>query len=53
MTYVPSAWSFISKFNMNHQQVVQNMALRIIAGYDWYTRTEKLHFDNEIRMLMS
>ena len=53
MTYASPAWAFISKTNMNRLQVVQNKALRIIGGYDWYTRTEQLHFDNEILMLKS
>ena len=34
--------AFISKFNMNPLQIVQNRALRITGGYDWYTRTEEL-----------
>ena len=53
MTYASPVWAFISKTNMNRLQVVQNKALRIIGGYDWYTRTELLHFDNEILMLNS
>ena len=53
MTYASPVWAFISKTNMNRLQVVQNKAFRIIGGYDWYTRTEQLHFDNEILMLKS
>ena len=53
MTYASPAWAFISKSNLNRLQVVQNRALRIIGGYDWYTRKEPLHFDNEILMFNS
>ena len=50
MTYTSPAWAFISKFIMSRLQVVQNRTLRIIGGYDWYTRTKQLHFDNEVTM---
>jgi hypothetical protein len=51
MTYASSAWAFITKRKLNRLQVVQNTALRIIDGYDRYTRTETLHFDYKIPML--
>ena len=51
MTYATPAWAFISKTKMNSLQVVQNRALRIIGGYDWYTGTKQIHSDNEISML--
>ena len=36
---------------MSRLQAVCNKALRNISGYDWYTRTEQIHFYNEILML--
>ena len=48
MTYAAPAWSFISKTKMKCLQVVQNRTLRLILGYDRYTRSEQLHSDNEI-----
>ena len=41
------------KKNSIRLQVVQNRALRIIGGYDRYTRTDKMHFDHEIPKLKS
>jgi hypothetical protein len=46
MTYTSPAWAFIPKSSMNRLKAVQNRVLRIIGGYDWYTRTEQLHFGN-------
>ena len=37
--------------NIKQLQVVQNKALRIIGGYDIYTRIIQLHEDLEIPML--
>ena len=51
MTYAAPAWGFISKSNMNPLQAVQNRTLRLIGGYDKYTRIKQLHSDNEISML--
>jgi hypothetical protein len=48
MTYASPAWAFISKKNSNRLKVVQNRTLRIIGGYDRYTRADKMHFDHEI-----
>ena len=33
---------------MERLQIVQNRALRLIGGYSWYTRIEKMHLDFEI-----
>ena len=38
---------------MQRLQVVQNRALRLIGGYDWYTWAGKLHSDLEITKLKS
>ena len=53
MTYASLAWGFISKFNISHLQVVQNRALRIIGGYDWYTCTEQLHWTMQFQCLIA
>ena len=53
MNYASPAWALISKFNVSRLQIVQNRALRIIRVYDWHTRTEQLHFHNEIPLLKS
>ena len=39
MTYASPAWAFVSKTNMNRLYIVQNKALPIIGGYDWYLST--------------
>ena len=51
MTYASPAWAFIPKASMQRLQVVQNMALRLIGGYDWYARINKMHSDLEIPKL--
>jgi hypothetical protein len=38
---------------MKRLQAVQNRALGLIGGYDWYTRTDKMHSDFEIIKLKS
>ena len=38
---------------MQRLQAVQNWALRLIGGYDWYTRIDKKHSDLEIIRLKS
>jgi hypothetical protein len=43
MTYATPAWTFISKSNMKLLQVVQNKALGLIGGYDWYTRADNMN----------
>jgi hypothetical protein len=53
MTFVCPAWAFISKSNIPCLQVVQNRALRLIGGYDWYTQIDKMHSDTEIPKLKS
>ena len=51
MTYAFPAWGFISKLNMQHLQVVQNRALRIIGSHDWYTIIDKMHSDTQFPRL--
>ena len=53
MTYASPAWAFIPKTSMQRLQVVQNRALRLIGGYDWYTRINEMHSDLEISKLKS
>ena len=53
MTYAAPAWAFIPKTSTQRLQVVQNRALRLIGGYDWYTRINKMHSDLEIPKLKS
>ena len=48
ITYAAEAWAFLSKRNMRRLQVAQNIALRIIGGYDIDTRVEQLHSDIDI-----
>ena len=51
MTYAAPAWAFIPKTKMERLQIVQKRALRLIEGYSWYTRIEKMHLDLEIPRL--
>ena len=44
MTYASPAWAFVHKSNTSRLHVVQNRALRVIGGYDRYTRTDDIHF---------
>ena len=53
MTYTSPVCAFISKSSLQCLQVVQNRALRLIGGYDWYTRINKMHSDLEIPKLKS
>ena len=39
---------FIHKNNYMTSAGVQNRALRVIGGYDWYTRKEQLYLHNEM-----
>lgn len=48
MTYAAPAWGFAPRTTMHHLQVVQNKALRIIGGYDFYTTQVQMHDDLEI-----
>jgi len=51
MTHAAPAWAFTPNYIMDRLQAVQNRALRVIGGYDYYTRITKIHFDTEIPML--
>ena len=53
MTYASPVWAFIPKTCMQRLQVVQNRTLRLIGGYDWYTRIDRMHSDLEIPKLKS
>ena len=53
MTYAAPAWAFITKSSMRRLQAVQNRALRLIGGYDRYSRNDVMHSDLEIVMLES
>ena len=53
MIYACPAGAFVSKFNMNRLQNVQNRALSIVGGNNWFTRMAELHIVNEITMLRS
>ena len=53
MAYAAPAWGFISKSCMRRLQAVQNRALRLIGGYDRYTRNDVMHSDLEIVKLKS
>ena len=44
MTYASPAWGSISEKNSIRLQVVLNSTLRIVGGYDRYTRTDKNAF---------
>ena len=48
MTYSAPAWAFILKSNMHRLQAVQNRALRLVDGYDRYTRIDKMHLELEM-----
>ena len=53
MTYAAPAWAFITKSSMLRLQAVQNRALRLIGGYDRYTRNDFIHSDLQIVKLKS
>jgi hypothetical protein len=53
MTYAALAWAFTTNRSMLRLQAVQNRALRLIGGYDRYTRNDVMHSDLEIVKLKS
>ena len=53
MIYAAPAWAFITKSSVRRLQAVQNQALRLIGGYDRYTRNDVMHSDLEIVKLKS
>ena len=47
-TYTSPVWAFITKSSMQHLKAVQNWVLRLIGGYDRYTRIDKMHLELEM-----
>ena len=43
ITYSTPLRAFMPKLNIKGMQVFQNRALRLIGGYDRYTRVDKMH----------
>lgn len=45
ITYAAPSWGYMNSSAFKPLQVVQNKALRLIHGSDWFTRTSQIHED--------
>ena len=52
-TYAAPGSTLISKSKMEYLQAVENMVLRLITCYFWYTRIEQTYLYSEISRLMA